>query len=339
MLSFFTNRAKTILFMEINNDSNCYLIGPVVVDDFQYVVGGGENSFLIADTNIPRYSYDQLLAESYLLLSLIHRYYRSKKIKSRLLHPSIVTVTLKRNSYAKLSANGAHVSYAFEKETNLAVLNGDVAHIKSAMESLYSSGRIGILSDQSKLRNIIDFGIIAVSTNIRVALRHGMDFELAYSLNDHYVFLLETQKTINDVLYCIERELIDLSRQIQKHRQMRMPPSIERAYHELLTNVKRNIKLDEMAATLNMSPNYFSSLFKQWIGLSFSQFRVLAKINYSLTLLTATDKPISEIADELGFSDQAYFSNMFKQFTNTTPGRFRQDTMLLKDWSIYQFLK
>lgn len=295
--------------------------------------------FMIADTHIPKYNYQRLFEVTSLMISLLNRYYRFKKIKYRFRHPQVVKEMLKRKLFAKLSNNGAHVSYAFERETNLAVLNGDTVHIKNAMESLYNSGRIGVLSNKGELRNIINFGIIAVSTNIRVALRHGMDFEVAYSLNDHYVYLLEKQNTSNDVISCIENELIDLSHQIEKYRIKGMPPAIIRAYHELLSNVTSEVKLNDLAAMINMSPNYFSSLFKKWIGISFTQFRALTRVNYSLTLLTATDKSISEIADELGFSDQAYFTNIFKYFTKVTPGQFRRDTLLLKDWNMYQFLK
>lgn len=343
LVNFFVNYARNTYLLGIQNNNIYYLVGPIMIDEGNFKVGGGVRDpatrFMIADTHIPKYNYQRLFEVTSLMISLLNRYYRFKKIKYRFRHPQVVKEMLKRKLFAKLSNNGAHVSYAFERETNLAVLNGDTVHIKNAMESLYNSGRIGILSNKGELRNIINFGIIAVSTNIRVALRHGMDFEVAYSLNDHYVYLLEKQNTFNDVISCIENELIDLSHQIEKYRIKGMPPAIIRAYHELLSNVTSEVKLNDLAAMINMSPNYFSSLFKKWIGISFTQFRALTRVNYSLTLLTATDKSISEIADELGFSDQAYFTNIFKYFTKVTPGQFRRDTLLLKDWNMYQFLK
>lgn len=342
LVNFFVNYARNTYLLGIQNNNIYYLVGPIMIDEGNFKVGGVRDPatrFMIADTHIPKYNYQRLFEVTSLMISLLNRYYRFKKIKYRFRHPQVVKEMLKRKLFAKLSNNGAHVSYAFERETNLAVLNGDTVHIKNAMESLYNSGRIGVLSNKGELRNIINFGIIAVSTNIRVALRHGMDFEVAYSLNDHYVYLLEKQNTSNDVISCIENELIDLSHQIEKYRIKGMPPAIIRAYHELLSNVTSEVKLNDLAAMINMSPNYFSSLFKKWIGISFTQFRALTRVNYSLTLLTATDKSISEIADELGFSDQAYFTNIFKYFTKVTPGQFRRDTLLLKDWNMYQFLK
>ncbi|WP_278341138.1 helix-turn-helix domain-containing protein [Lactobacillus acetotolerans] len=342
LVNFFVNYARNTYLLGIQNNNIYYLVGPIMIDEGNFKVGGVRDPatrFMIADTHIPKYNYQRLFEVTSLMISLLNRYYRFKKIKYRFRHPQVVKEMLKRKLFVKLSNNGAHVNYAFERETNLAVLNGDTVHIKNAMESLYNSGRIGILSNKGELRNIINFGIIAVSTNIRVALRHGMDFEVAYSLNDHYVYLLEKQNTFNDVISCIENELIDLSHQIEKYRIKGMPPAIIRAYHELLSNVTSEVKLNDLAAMINMSPNYFSSLFKKWIGISFTQFRALTRVNYSLTLLTATDKSISEIADELGFSDQAYFTNIFKYFTKVTPGQFRRDTLLLKDWNMYQFLK
>ena len=80
---------------------------------------------------------------------------------------------------------------------------------------------------------------------------------------------LEKQETFNDVVNCIENELIDLSSQIQKYRVLQASPAVVRAYHELLTNPCANETMKEIAARVNMSQNYFSTLFKKEIGVSF----------------------------------------------------------------------
>jgi AraC-like DNA-binding protein len=42
--------------------------------------------------------------------------------------------------------------------------------------------------------------------------------------------------------------------------------------------------------------------------------------------LLTTDKPLSTIAFDAGFSDQAHFSRVFKELTGLTPGAFRRST-------------
>lgn len=341
LVTFYRNKKKNLLVANIHYQNINYMIGPVTITD--YHIGGEKGSsnysFLIRDFYVKRFKQVDFIMTISFCLNLLGAYYREKKLRRRFQKPVVTEIKLRRSAFVKLSINGAHVNYAFERQTNYAILIGDRAEIRSALNSLLNSGRIGVLSDKGDLRNMIDFGIICVSTNIRIALRNGMDFERAYSLNDYYVRCLEKQRSVKDVVECIEEELFDLSRQMERRWGANTPPAVVRAYHILLNNVQENISVKELAGELNMSPHYFSGLFKRWLGVSFTQFRSLAKINYSLTLLLSTDLPISQIASQLGFNDQAYFTNMFKQYTGITPNHFRKNPLLLKDWNIYSFLR
>ena len=341
LVTFYRNKKKNLLVANIHYQNINYMIGPVTITDYHMgrEKGPSNCSFLISGSYVKRFEQADFIMTISFCLNLLGAYYREKKLRRRFQKPVVTEIKLRRSAFVKLSINGAHVNYAFERQINYAILIGDRAEIRSALNSLLNSGRIGVLSDKGDLRNMIDFGIICVSTNIRIALRNGMDFERAYSLNDYYVRCLEKQRSVKDVVECIEEELFDLSRQMERRWGANTPPAVVRAYHILLNNVQENISVKELAGELNMSPHYFSGLFKRWLGVSFTQFRSLAKINYSLTLLLSTDLPISQIASQLGFNDQAYFTNMFKQYTGITPNHFRKNPLLLKDWNIYSFLR
>ena len=341
LLTLLSDQTKRLVIVQLHLKNTHYLIGPVALNSNplgQEIDFRSNQLISIRNLHVPFLSYDELYGKIQLILYLAHRYYRYKKLRRQFKHRKSSAFELVNDAYVRVSNHGAHINYAFEQELNRAIVSADASSIKKSLASLYQSGRIGVLSDKGPLRNILNFGIIAISTNIRVALRHGMDFEIAYSLNDRYVYYLEKQETFNDVVNCIENELIDLSSQIQKYRVLQASPAVVRAYHELLTNPCANETMKEIAARVNMSQNYFSSLFKKEIGVSFSQFKMLSKINRALTLLAATDKTIFDIGNELGFSDQAYFTNTFKRYTGTTPNQFREDPLLLQDWSIQKFM-
>lgn len=341
LVTFYQNKQRNFLIANLHYQNINYMIGPVVITDFIWGEGRdrANQPFLISDSHVKRFRREQFLMAISFCLRMLGAYYRERRIRRRFRKPVITEIKIKHNVFVKISSNGAHVNYAFEKQTNYAILTGNRTAIHSALKSLLNSGRIGVLSEKGDLRDIIDFGIICVSTNIRVALRSGVDFELAYSLNDYYVRCLEKQKSVKDVMECIEDELFDLSKQMEKRWSRNTPPTVVRAYHILLNDVQKNISVKELAGELNVSPHYFSGLFKRWLGVSFTQFRNLAKVNYSLTLLLSTSLPISQVAGQLGFNDQAYFTNVFKQYTNVTPNQFRNDPLLLENWNIYNFLQ
>lgn len=340
LISFYRMRQRKVYVAIINWHDFNYVVGPVIIDNIHKKnLTYDYPTLLVSNAHLKHLSQNQFINIINLSIRMLGAYVNPKKVKFRFLHPIFTKFPLNNDYFVRLNNNGAHVNYAFEKQLNNAILAGDSKSVRDSLRSLYQSGRIGILSSKGKLRNIIDFGIIVISTNIRVALRNGMDFELAYSLNDYYVRRLESQTTVHAVIKCIEDNCIDLAKQIEHDITKGMPPVIVYAYHLLISNPKKKITSKQVAGKLNMSPNYFSNLFKQKMGISFTQLRNLIKINHSIAWLASSNISISEVADMLNFSDQAYFSNQFKKFTSYTPNQVRHNPKLVSDWSIYAFLE
>lgn len=78
------------------------------------------------------------------------------------------------------------------------------------------------------------------------------------------------------------------------------------------------------AKKLNISANYLNILCRKQLKITATQL-IHQRINTEAKrLLHTTNLSIKEIAYELGFADQAYFSNFFKTHTGTTPSAFRE---------------
>ncbi len=79
-----------------------------------------------------------------------------------------------------------------------------------------------------------------------------------------------------------------------------------------------------IAETLNVSPNYLSSLLKVLTGKSTQQHIQDKLIDKAKEILSTTDLSVSEIAYQLGFEYSQSFSTLFKSKTNFSPLEFRQ---------------
>lgn len=89
-------------------------------------------------------------------------------------------------------------------------------------------------------------------------------------------------------------------------------------------NISKQLTLEEIAGKVNYSPSYLSSVFTQKTGMSPINYFNQLKIQKSCRLLDFTDMKIKEIAFELGFSDQYYFSKVFSKFMHTSPKDYRE---------------
>lgn len=82
--------------------------------------------------------------------------------------------------------------------------------------------------------------------------------------------------------------------------------------------------LRSAAKALNLSYSYFSRLFNSYIGMSFSDYVNLTRVNHSMTSLTTTDHSITDIALEVGFSSSSHYIQNFRKFKNISPYQFRK---------------
>lgn len=80
----------------------------------------------------------------------------------------------------------------------------------------------------------------------------------------------------------------------------------------------------DYALILNITPNYLNEMCVEAVGKSAGQIirnRILLEAK---RLLSYGKMSISEVAYQLNFEDNAYFSRFFKKYTNLTPDEFRQ---------------
>ena len=84
------------------------------------------------------------------------------------------------------------------------------------------------------------------------------------------------------------------------------------------------ISVESTAEAIGISKTYFSQTFKKETGYSFSEWMRKYRMQKACELLTNTNYKIYEISEMVGFTDQAYFSVIFKRLLGVSPYQFRE---------------
>lgn len=107
-----------------------------------------------------------------------------------------------------------------------------------------------------------------------------------------------------------------------------VPPELLSPVEQVLKYIESlppgQVTLAEAAKHVHMNPSYLSQLFKQQKGTNFIDYVTKLRLAEAKRLLTATTLRISEIAERLGYSDLAYFTNIFKKSCQVTPSEYRK---------------
>ena len=89
-------------------------------------------------------------------------------------------------------------------------------------------------------------------------------------------------------------------------------------------NYNKDIKLEEVALKSNMSPAYFSHLFKIITQNSVVDFINQTRINKAMEFLKTTNLNVTEICFLVGFNNLGHFNKMFKRISGATPSQFKK---------------
>lgn len=88
-------------------------------------------------------------------------------------------------------------------------------------------------------------------------------------------------------------------------------------------NYSRDLSLDDVATEVGVSAGYLSRLFKQVTGETFKGYLTRIRLQEAKRLLAETGIRVYEIAEEVGYNDQHYFSEVFRKETGLAPLEYR----------------
>jgi AraC-like DNA-binding protein len=128
--------------------------------------------------------------------------------------------------------------------------------------------------------------------------------DLLYHLINNFHYLMHEQEELRE-----NDEQLDRYHRISKY---------------IYNNYNNNITLQDIADKEFLSTHYLSHEIKYSTGYSFTELINLTRVEESVKLLLDTDKPISEISEEVGFSHTRYYNKNFKFYYKTTPLNYRK---------------
>jgi AraC family transcriptional regulator len=98
---------------------------------------------------------------------------------------------------------------------------------------------------------------------------------------------------------------------------------LQRVRDYVETHLDGRLTLTVLAEVACLSPYHFSRSFKQAVGIGPQRYVMRMRLERAKRLLHRTRQPLTEIAQETGFSDQSHLTSIFRREMGLTPGRYR----------------
>ena len=155
------------------------------------------------------------------------------------------------------------------------------------------------------------------------------DFSIPLVIAGHLVgFVLCGQVRLSNDVELVDIWTVDDRWQDDPAQASRAPSphdgKMKKALRYIDAHLSDELRLEDVAAHVYLSPYYFSKLFKKYQGIGFNAWVNQQRMASAKELLCHSDWSIASIARNLGFSQTSYFCKVFRQTYQVTPQAFRQ---------------
>ena len=161
----------------------------------------------------------------------------------------------------------------------------------------------------------------------RQLLQWGLEIDLKRVEETYFqtrVVSKRQYESIIRLLAIFAQHLAALSNQLMVREEKAESPMIARARAYIADHQSDELSLKEVARAVNTSAFYFCKMFKQAIGLTFTDYLARVRVEKVKNLLLNPHKRVSEAAFEAGFQSLSQFNRVFKKIEGMSPSDFRE---------------
>lgn len=157
----------------------------------------------------------------------------------------------------------------------------------------------------------------------RASIDAGADVQEIFGFNNEYIQKIEQFTSIEELsvwLTGIMHRFIDYTFDFSRIKHI---DAVYKTMEYVRANYDKKLSLDEIARNAFLSKAYLSSIFKEEIGESLTNYINRVRIEKSKVLLLDKEVSLIDIANLCGFEDQSYFTRVFKKMVGISPKKYR----------------
>ena len=158
----------------------------------------------------------------------------------------------------------------------------------------------------------------------RAAVEGKAELEMILGLNFEYIQELGKIKSLEELCIWIVKVLDRFTESVYENRNIKSVDIIRKTREFIRANYKKKIKLIDISKAIYLSPYYLSHIFKKETRSTLLEYLTKVRIEEAKYLLENTKWNTTQIAFEVGCSDQSYFCKVFKKSESISPSDYRK---------------
>ncbi|OAS21829.1 response regulator transcription factor [Paenibacillus oryzisoli] len=224
---------------------------------------------------------------------------------------------------AGLDRNMLAMTHSFspemERKLMQSIENLDMPAFTKQLQAIFSADRDTpmFVFTFLALRMILLFNAIAKKFELGDASLQSYLWNCQMSVRDY-----SSREQVLDQLHDMARLVMEEVRKTRFSSGQQMMEAIRNYVDE---NFSYELTLASLANMFHLNETYLSGLFKQSVGVTFSDYITRLRLNRAADLLKESELKLTDIATLVGYSSSSYFSTAFKKFYGKGPKEYREE--------------
>ena len=199
------------------------------------------------------------------------------------------------------------------------IKQNDITKAFNKIRDCFAPAQDGRYPDPGQLLRNITFMLFQVVKEIEPMMSEGFKQDTESLFTDIQKSQKATQ--LQKELYSY---LVRLGKDVNYQKETKGITVLEHCKEYLENHFKDEITLEEIAAKYYFTASYFSTIFHNHFGKSFTNYMIDLRMRKASGYLLDTEKKVREIASMVGYRDPNYFIRAFKKHYGCTPEEYRK---------------
>lgn len=188
-------------------------------------------------------------------------------------------------------------------------------YLSSNLNTLY---HLDVYMDPVRIKKEAVGKLVSLEHHLK---EHGFNLELYFGNQTDFLHEVKNIKTFRNLLNWINKFTMAIIMKTETESQM--PHYIHVGIKFIDTHYMKDISLKTISDEVYLNPWYFSTQFKKYMGVTFSDYLNQARMRKAKEFLKQKDLKIYQVAEMVGFQDAAYFSTVFKSVESMSPKEYK----------------
>ena len=129
----------------------------------------------------------------------------------------------------------------------------------------------------------------------------------------------DSSALLYDLLMQLHKQINIISENAEGQKFAQLDPVVD----YIAGNYQSDMSLDDLAAIINLSPQYLCRLFKECYRMRPFEYLAKTRISHAKLMLAEDKYTVNEVAQMIGYNDCSYFCSVFKKYEGISPAEFR----------------